>query len=112
MDGRHDLDPAQRTHARRVSSGAAIGGLLGACVGFVAGLMVGALIFQLGSPGMWACVLAGGIFIGGVGAIWGAFSGLGSTDPGREPLQREHPLEDGRLVSEEHPGTPGERRAS
>jgi hypothetical protein len=112
MDGRHDLDPTQRAHARRLSSGTALGALLGTCVGFVAGLIAGAMIFQLGSPGMWACVLAGAIFCGGVGAFWGAFSGLESTDPGREPLQRRHPLENEQLVSEEHPDTPSERRAS
>src|SRR2546423_917547 len=112
MDGRHDLDPTQRAHARRLSSGTAIGGLLGACVGLVAGLIAGALVFQLGSPGMWGCVLAGCIFFAGTGAIWGAFAGLESTDPGREPLQRERPLEDERLVSKEHPDTPSERRAS
>lgn len=112
MDGRHDLDPRQRAHTRRLGAGTAIGGLLGACVGLIAGLIAGVLVFQLGSSGMWACVLAGGIFFGFVGGIWGAFSGLESTDPGREPLQRAHPLQDERLVSEERADRPGERRAS
>jgi hypothetical protein len=60
---------------------------LGAVVGVVAGALVGWLIGSIafeGSRAIWGSVVAGAIFIGGVGAFIGGISSLEPPRPGRE----------------------------
>jgi hypothetical protein len=60
---------------------------LGAVAGIVAGALVGWLIGSIafeGSRAMWGSVVAGAIFIGGVGAFIAGISSLEPPRPGRE----------------------------
>jgi hypothetical protein len=60
---------------------------LGAVVGIVAGALIGWLIGSIafeGARAIWGSVVAGAIFIGGVGAFIGGISSLEPPRPGRE----------------------------
>jgi hypothetical protein len=60
---------------------------LGAVVGIVAGALVGWLIGSVafeGDRAIWGSVVAGAIFMGGVGAFIGGISSLEAPRPGRE----------------------------
>ena len=60
---------------------------LGAAVGIVAGALIGWLIGSIafeGARAIWGSVVAGAIFIGGVGAFIGGISSLEPPRPGRE----------------------------
>jgi hypothetical protein len=60
---------------------------LGAVVGIVAGALIGWLIGSIafeGARAIWGSVVAGAIFMGGVGAFIGGISSLEPPRPGRE----------------------------
>lgn len=72
----------------------ALGVLLGAVLGSAIGLGLGIWAFEPGSRGMWASIVAGVIFGFALGAFAGGMSSLESPQPGREPLQADHPVRD------------------
>lgn len=77
------------------------GFLVGALVGGALGLVVGILFFE-GRPGAIIATTLGGVIAGLLyGALVGSFSSLESPDPGAEPSETAHPLEDP-AVDEEH----------
>ena len=60
---------------------------LGAVVGIVAGALIGWLIGSIafeGARAIWGSMVAGAIFMGGVGAFIGGISSLEPPRPGRE----------------------------
>jgi hypothetical protein len=60
---------------------------LGAVMGIVAGALIGWLIGSIafeGARAIWGSVVAGAIFMGGVGAFIGGISSLEPPRPGRE----------------------------
>ena len=70
--------------------------------GAIAGAIIGAVVWQrLGA--ILASALFGAIGIGMLGAFMGGMASLESPDPGQEPSEREHPLEEPELTSEERP---------
>jgi hypothetical protein len=82
----------QERQARRWTGRIGLGAALGAGVGLVVGLVWGAIAYRAGSFAMWTVVIGCVLFLGVLGAFVGGLSGLESTDPGREPSQREEPL--------------------
>jgi hypothetical protein len=85
---------ARERQARRWTGRIGLGAAIGAGVGLIAGLIWGAIVYRAGSLGMWLVVLGCVLFLGILGGFVGGLSGLESTDPGREPSQREEPLAD------------------
>jgi hypothetical protein len=81
----------QERQARRWAGRIGVGAAIGAGIGLVAGLIWGAIAYG-GSFAMWMVVIGCVLFLGLLGAFVGGLSGLESTDPGREPSQREEPL--------------------
>ena len=79
-------------------------------LGLLLGVIWGAIAYGFGSLAIWLVVVACTLFLGLLGAFIGGLSGLESTDPGREPTQREEPLaEPDHLSGPEH-GTGTTRR--
>jgi hypothetical protein len=87
---------------RRAASRILLGLAAGAVTGALLGWAIGALAFGGGSRGMWASVVAGAIFLGGIGAFWGGLSGLGPPEVENDPLP---PTVDG--PRDERPGRGG-----
>jgi hypothetical protein len=84
----------------RLGRGIGLGAIAGAIIGGVLGALLGAWAFDR-VPAIAASAIAGAVGLGLLGAFGGGMSGLESPDPGAEPSQRTHPLEDPELVSEE-----------
>ena len=77
------------------------GFLIGALVGGALGLLVGILFFD-GRTGAIVAAALGGVIAGLLyGALVGSYSSLESPDPGREPSETAHPLDEP-AVDEEH----------
>jgi hypothetical protein len=74
---------------RRVGPKIALGFLLGPLIGVALGAVAGIAIFEVGSPGMWGCIVAGLIF-GALGGFWGGLTSLGPPAEADDPLPREH----------------------
>jgi hypothetical protein len=66
-----------------VAIGFVVGPLAGALLGFV----LGSIVFDAGSRGMWGAIVAGVIF-GALGAFWAGMSALGPPAPEDDPLPR------------------------
>jgi hypothetical protein len=86
-----DDEARGRRHEARLSTRLLLGALIGAALGALIGVVVGSFAFRSTGP-LVACVLAGTIGLGGLGAFWGGMAGLESPDPGEEPFQSDHPL--------------------
>jgi hypothetical protein len=71
-----------------VGIGFVVGPLIGAAVGFA----LGAIIFKVGTAGMWGAIVAGVIF-GTLGGFWAGMSALGPPAPVDDPLPREEGTE-------------------
>jgi hypothetical protein len=83
--------------ARRTRTGLVLGALVGAIGGLVIGAIAGG--GHASSIIMWTVSAAlAGLVIGG---IWGGFGGLESPDPGAEPSESTEPLAEP-PVTEEH----------
>jgi hypothetical protein len=65
--------------------------VVGPVAGAILGLIVGLILFGVGTPGMWASCLAGGLVGFILGAFWGGLSGLGPVEPENDPLPRMSP---------------------
>jgi len=96
--GQHALTPiGGDVHADAGTRGAGLSATIGAALGLVVGLVIGAIAsLHLGAPALF--------FIGGLGALIGAFAGVMSRlhHPGRNEDTREHPAREmpaGRMIA-------------
>ena len=88
-------DPRRSTRTgRRAGSRTMIGLVVGPLAGALLGLVIGSIAFGMGSRGMWASLVAGGIF-GLLGGFVGGVSALGPPEVENDPLP---PADGGRSV--------------
>lgn len=92
----------RRMH-RRLERGLTGGLLVGAIGGAVVGLVVGLIWSSPSQPAFWMVMAGLAIFGLAFGGLLGGYGSLESPDPGKEPSDTEHPLEEGALTREEHP---------
>lgn len=98
-----ETEGRERRFERRAGRRIAVGLVIGMVVGAALGAVVGTLASDTGTVLMWAMVIAGAIFGGGLAAVWSGMSGLESPRPGREPLTTDRPLRDAEAPTVEYP---------
>jgi hypothetical protein len=102
IDEIDDVERRERRFHRRTGRRLSLGLGLGGVTGAVIGVLAGSIVMGSGTAAMWASTIAGAIF-GGLGAVWGAMSGLESPRPGREPLTTDRPLRNVEEPTVEYP---------
>ena len=96
------MDDSEARSERRIGTGVFLGVVIGIAVGAAVGAIIGAVVWQRLGP-ILASALFGAIGLGMLGAFVGGMANLESPEPGMEPSEREHPLEEPELTSEERP---------
>lgn len=95
----------RRMH-RRLQTGLTRGLFVGVIAGAIVGLVVGLIWSSPSRPAFWMAVVGFAVFGLAFGGLLGGYGSLESPDPGREPSDTEHPLEERALTREEHPANP------
>jgi hypothetical protein len=67
----------------------AVGFVIGPIVGGLLGLVLGSIVFDAGTRGMWGSVVAGAVFGVLLGGFWAGMSALGPPAPEDNPLPHE-----------------------